>query len=165
MSSRSNCARSCPAVRMAAATFPAMAVATSLWVFSHAAALCIRLSRAATPASLPNTEDLKGLPTLLPSPVGCRIGQAVILPPAVFPLHLVHRDAVKRKDGTVFAQCTETPLPGYRADDSRQLPLEVAVPVTDGRQGQPLLPLLGRSGTRPNCLSSSRQTFIERPCS
>ena len=34
---------------------------------SHAATLCIRLSRAAMPASLPNTEDLKGLPTLLPS--------------------------------------------------------------------------------------------------
>ena len=88
---------------------------------------------------------LEGLADLVALPVGCRIGQAVILPPAVFPLHLVHRDAVKGKDGTVFAQCTETPLPGERADDSRQLPLEVAVPVTDGRQGQPLLPLLGRS--------------------
>ena len=88
---------------------------------------------------------LEGLADLVALPVGCRIGQAVILPPAVFPLHLVHRDAVKGKDGTVFAQCTETPLPGERADDSCQLPLEVAVPVTDGRQGQPLLPLLGRS--------------------
>ena len=75
---------------------------------------------------------LEGLADLVALPVGCRIGQAVILPPAVFPLHLVHRDAVKGKDGTVFAQCTETPLPGERADDSRQLPLEVAVPVTDG---------------------------------
>ena len=75
---------------------------------------------------------LEGLADLVALPVGCRIGQAVILPSAVFPLHLVHRDAVKGKDGTVFAQCTETPLPGERADDSRQLPLEVAVPVTDG---------------------------------
>ena len=88
---------------------------------------------------------LERLADLVVLPVGCRIGQAVILPSAVFPLHLVHRDAVKGKHRPVFAQCTETPLSGYRSDHARQLSLEVAILVIDGRQGQPLLPLLGRS--------------------
>lgn len=45
----------------------AVSVAISLWLFTHAAEESMRFSSAAMPASLPNTEDLNGLPTLLPS--------------------------------------------------------------------------------------------------
>ena len=71
-----------------------------------------------------------------------RIGQAVILPSAIFPFDFIHRYTVKRKYRTVFAERLETPLTGYRSDHSRQLPFEVAALVIDGRQGQPFLPLL-----------------------
>ena len=84
----------------------------------------------------------EGFANLVAVLVRCRIGQAVILPSAIFPFHLVHRYAVERKYRTVFAQCPETPLTGYRSDHARQLPFEVATVVIDGRQGQPFLPLL-----------------------
>ena len=66
----------------------------------------------------------------------------MIFPSAIFPFDFIHADTVERKYRTVFAQCLETPLTGYRSDHSRQLPFEVAALVIDGRQGQPFLPLL-----------------------
>ena len=71
---------------------------------------------------------LEGLADLVALPVSCRIGQAVILPPAVFPLYLVHRDAVKGKHGTVFAQCTETPLPASGRMTPANCPLRLPSP-------------------------------------
>ena len=85
--------------------------------------------------------SLEGLAYLVAVLIRCRVRKPVIRPAAVLALDLVHRYAVERKDGTVLAQCPEMPLTGERADDSRQLPFEVAAPVIDGRQGQPFLPL------------------------
>ena len=76
---------------------------------------------------------LEGFADLVAVLVRRRIGQAVILPSAIFPFDFIHRYAVERKYRTIFAQCLETPLTGYRSDHSRQLPFEVAAPVIDGR--------------------------------
>ena len=84
----------------------------------------------------------EGLTYLVTFLIRCRIGQAVILPSAIFPFDFIHRNTVKRKYGTVFAERLETPFTGYRTNHARQLPFEVAALVIDGRQGQPFLPLL-----------------------
>ena len=85
---------------------------------------------------------LEGFADLVAVLVRRRIGQAVILPSAIFPFDFIHADTVERKYRTVFAERLETPFTGYRSDHSCQLPFEVAALVIDGRQGQPFLPLL-----------------------